>query len=237
MGGSYGRPAAGSLTGRVWDIADTISRTEGRPATKAEVLHVYLAEGGNAATCRTQFSRWKQVTLLPSAMVSRPASMIAASAEVLGQASRSSDEEAGIGMSPAGEAKDFVRPAWDVLLKNGFTYHADWTLDPEGRLQTDRKASDDEGVYVFVVGEEVVYVGVSDRLSRRMGNYRIGHKAQSTSHRINALLLKEAQEGKVVRVLTAAPGAMDWNGFAIRIAYGLERILIEMFRPRWNLRR
>lgn len=206
------RPALGSLTGRVWDLADEITIREGRPATRAEVAEIYLAEGGLDTTCRTQFSRWKQAhsnkvapsTKLPDAAAS------------------------GAGFD--------TQAKWDVLLKNGFTYHADWSVDGDGRLRTDRKAADGEGVYVFVIDDEVVYVGVSDRLSRRMGNYRTGHIGQRTSHRIHALLLAEAKNGKIVKMLTATPGKTSWNGFDVHIAWGLERALIAMFRPRWNIR-
>ncbi len=53
------RPAAGTRTGRVWDIADAVTREKGRAATCREVRERYVAEGGNRNTVNTQYSHWK----------------------------------------------------------------------------------------------------------------------------------------------------------------------------------
>ena len=54
------RPAPGTKTGRVWEIADELSAEKGEPAGRAEVLAAYEAEGGNSATGATQYGRWKK---------------------------------------------------------------------------------------------------------------------------------------------------------------------------------
>lgn len=54
-------PRAGTLTGRVWEIADAITRRQQRPARRSEVLAEYEAEGGNAATGATQYARWRKL--------------------------------------------------------------------------------------------------------------------------------------------------------------------------------
>jgi len=54
------RPSTGTKTGRVWEIADRISKEKGRRATANEVRHVFLSEGGNPNTCSTQYYGWKQ---------------------------------------------------------------------------------------------------------------------------------------------------------------------------------
>lgn len=53
------RPSKGSLTGRVWEIADAISKETGRTARRGEVIDRFVAEGGNANTASTQFHHWK----------------------------------------------------------------------------------------------------------------------------------------------------------------------------------
>lgn len=53
-------PTPGSKTGRVWQIADRLSREKGRKAKREEVISAYVAEGGNANTASTQFSRWNK---------------------------------------------------------------------------------------------------------------------------------------------------------------------------------
>ncbi|CAN5617723.1 hypothetical protein BH23PSE1_BH23PSE1_10130 [soil metagenome] len=50
----HSRPAAGTATGRVWDLADAISRAAGRKARRREVIDAYAAEGGNPNTASTQ---------------------------------------------------------------------------------------------------------------------------------------------------------------------------------------
>ena len=53
------RPAAGSATGRVWEIADELTRSTGQEARRADVIARYSAEGGNYNTASTQFHHWR----------------------------------------------------------------------------------------------------------------------------------------------------------------------------------
>ncbi len=53
------RPAAGTATARIWQIADEISAAAKAPASRADVLKVAEAEGLNGATCATQYGRWR----------------------------------------------------------------------------------------------------------------------------------------------------------------------------------
>lgn len=54
------RPDAGSVTGKLWDIADALSEQLGKPAPRADVVKQYLADVPNAnqATANTQYARW-----------------------------------------------------------------------------------------------------------------------------------------------------------------------------------
>lgn len=54
------RPSAGTNTGKVWGIADSISEKEGRPATRAEVVAAGEKAGLNPATVTTQFGQWRR---------------------------------------------------------------------------------------------------------------------------------------------------------------------------------
>ena len=54
-----GRPGAGTLTGKVWELADEITREKGRLAKVGEVRERYVAEGGKPHTADTQYYRWK----------------------------------------------------------------------------------------------------------------------------------------------------------------------------------
>ena len=54
------RPHPGTRTGRVWEIADEITREKGRRAERREVIERYVAESGNRNTAGTQYQYWKQ---------------------------------------------------------------------------------------------------------------------------------------------------------------------------------
>lgn len=59
---------------------------------------------------------------------------------------------------------------------------------------------------------ESLYIGESDNLARRFGNYRNPGPTQQTSRRINALLLVALKEGAEVAVAAVMEGAwIDWG--------------------------
>lgn len=51
------RPGAGTITGRVWEIADQLI-LDGRDASRALVVETCMSEGINMNTANTQFSNW-----------------------------------------------------------------------------------------------------------------------------------------------------------------------------------
>ena len=55
-----GRPRPDTRTGRVWEIADEITRERGRRAERHEVIERYVAENGNRNTAGTQYQYWKK---------------------------------------------------------------------------------------------------------------------------------------------------------------------------------
>lgn len=56
------RPTAGTATGRVWKICDTIyaNATEENPITRARVIKTAEAEEINVSTAATQYGRWRK---------------------------------------------------------------------------------------------------------------------------------------------------------------------------------
>jgi len=52
-----------SKIGRVWRLAEEITRRKARLATRSEVMDAYVGEGGNPNTASTQYSQWKKVYL------------------------------------------------------------------------------------------------------------------------------------------------------------------------------
>lgn len=53
------RPGPGTVTGRVWSIADDLLAALGRPPARREVIAKGTAEGINRATLSTQYAHWK----------------------------------------------------------------------------------------------------------------------------------------------------------------------------------
>lgn len=56
---THTRPGRDTKTGRVWEIADELTREKGRRAHRQEVIARYRAENGNANTAHTQYQHWK----------------------------------------------------------------------------------------------------------------------------------------------------------------------------------
>lgn len=54
----YPRPRPGTITGRVWEIADHLEQ-ETRQATREAVVKTCISEGININTASTQYSHWQ----------------------------------------------------------------------------------------------------------------------------------------------------------------------------------
>ncbi len=55
----YPRPRPGTRTGRVWEVADEITRETGRRALRRAVVERIVTERGNPGTANTQYQHWK----------------------------------------------------------------------------------------------------------------------------------------------------------------------------------
>lgn len=58
-GFQYPRPRTGTITGRVWEIADRIQKDNGG-VNRESVITACMLEGININTASTQFSYWKK---------------------------------------------------------------------------------------------------------------------------------------------------------------------------------
>ena len=54
------RPKSGTKTGRIWEISDELSASQGKPVARKDVLEKAQAEGINVATAATQYGRWRK---------------------------------------------------------------------------------------------------------------------------------------------------------------------------------
>lgn len=68
------RPKADSKTGRVWAIADEITKSQkGTAATRAQVMEKAVAEDINEATIATQYQRWRVYNGVERVRAEKPA--------------------------------------------------------------------------------------------------------------------------------------------------------------------
>ena len=67
------RPAAGTKTGRVWEIADAESNKAGSPVARSVVMAIGRAEGLNDATIATQYGHWRRYNGIVGKIESVPA--------------------------------------------------------------------------------------------------------------------------------------------------------------------
>jgi hypothetical protein len=209
-------PSQGTVSARIWEIADAHSR-QGAPANRAEVVAEAIALGIHAKTASTQFGAWKRHTHPELSGIRQKSLQPLQATASLQQQLEQPDRH------------------WASLLKNGFTYSADWIVSTSGGIELDRQAPFEPGVYVFVEADQVVYIGTTRRrLSDRMADYRRGHAGQRTSARVRGLLLESLKKGYLLRVLFASPGETEWNGLPVEISAGLEAGLIARFKPIWN---
>lgn len=122
------------------------------------------------------------------------------------------------------------------LLTNGFEHVCEWQLH-EDKLQRSAQIPPRAGVYAFCINGVAQYVGVASRsLDQRLYLYGNPGSSQRTNLRVNALISAALREGSRVEVLIATPPDLDWNGWRLSGAEGLEAGLIKTFQLPWNVR-
>lgn len=178
-------------------------------ATRRNVVAKAVEESLNPSTANTQYGHWKRATF----------------------PGREMGKTFGAKASPASE----LNRDWSQLLKNGFTYGADWILAEDGTPMLDSAAPEVPGIYVLVREDQIVYIGMTTRtLANRMADYRRGHSGQKTSARVRGLIIATIAEDVPLRLLFATPEPGEWNGLEVDVAVGLEPVLIHRFQPIWN---
>lgn len=129
-----------------------------------------------------------------------------------------------------------VKPHLDpfILSASGFREVGIWGLQDDGALMPLQKVPAGPGVYAFVIGNRVVYVGVAiGGLRRRLRCYARPGK-RKTARRIRDEILKAVD--RPVRAMCVQPSDTQWNGLPVNIAAGLELGLIQTYDLPWNRR-
>lgn len=136
-----------------------------------------------------------------------------------------------------------VKPApTDIsLLKGaGFEHVATWHRDSANRVSFLGQLPSSPGLYLFVEGEVIQYVGsASDGLHRRMRNYQRRQNARNSPRPVHASLTDALMRGASIAVYVKVVGESeqcDWNGLPVDILLGIEAALIKKVHPAWNRR-
>lgn len=123
------------------------------------------------------------------------------------------------------------------LLDGGFEKVGSWSLSSTGSLSCDHEAPDMPGVYAFVMQEIVQYVGVASKsLKRRLYFYLRPGSGQRTNVRLNTLICSVLPSCPLIDIYIATPSDLEWNGWPISGAEGLEAGLIKTYHLPWNVR-
>ena len=131
----------------------------------------------------------------------------------------------------------------DALRRIGFRDVASWQLDRGGNPTFhDLGEAGYDGwrgwnptLYAHCDGQTVCYIGKTTRLlSARMDDYRRGLGGR-TDNRIHTNILASLNAGRTVHIMGFCPThSLEWGGFKINLAAGLEDVLIDYFQPVWN---
>ena len=136
-----------------------------------------------------------------------------------------------------------VKPApMDInFLKGaGFKQVATWHRDSANCESFLDQFPRSPGLYLFVEGEVIQYVGsASKSLLRRMRNYQRRQNVRSSPRPVHASLTTALMRGASIAVfvkVVADSEQCEWNGLPVDILLGVEAAIIKKINPSWNRR-
>lgn len=128
----------------------------------------------------------------------------------------------------------------NVLIGAGFAHVATWRHDPAGSVSLLGKFPSSPGLYLFVEGEVIQYVGsASDGLHRRMRNYLRRQNSRNSPRPVHKSLSDALMRGAAIAVFVKVvvdSEQCEWNGLPVDILLGVEAAIIKKINPSWNRR-
>ena len=119
----------------------------------------------------------------------------------------------------------------------GFVEVGKWEFR-EGRpvYSLDEEKTSYNVLYAFVRGDDVLYVGKTTiALRDRMYQYQRPGPSQRTNIRVNTLLAELLKGGQSVKIFALPDrGDMEYHGFHLNLAAGIEDSVINELQPQWN---
>lgn len=123
------------------------------------------------------------------------------------------------------------------LLDAGFSEVGNWVRGEE-RAECKLVAEETSYniLYAFVFRDEVLYVGKTTiPLRDRMYQYQRPGPTQRTNIRVNAAITELLASGASISVYALPdPGDMEYRGFHLNLAAGIEDSVIREIQPKWN---
>jgi len=129
------------------------------------------------------------------------------------------------------------------LLRIGMEDAAQWVPDGkklrhegDSRSNWRRLTSFPNSLYAFVCDSEVLYIGkTTQSLHKRFAGYYDPGSGRATNWKCHQGIKKLIAGGKVVRILVLPQTIpLEWGGYPVNLAAGLEDALVEVFQPAWN---
>jgi hypothetical protein len=127
----------------------------------------------------------------------------------------------------------------DKLIEIGFKNVGYWKLENEIFLyEINSNLSNSNLIYSFVCENEIFYIGkTTDTLKNRMNGYKNANSTQKTNIRVKGEILTKLKENKKVDVFILIDRVnLEYKGYKICLASGLEDNLIKVIQPKWNFR-
>jgi hypothetical protein len=129
------------------------------------------------------------------------------------------------------------------LLRIGMEDAAQWVADGkklrhegDSRANWRRLTSFPNSLYAFVCEGEVLYIGkTTQSLHKRFAGYCDPGNGRATNWKFHQGIKKLIASGKAVRIFVLPQTIpLQWAGYPVNLAAGLENALVKAFQPAWN---
>jgi hypothetical protein len=135
----------------------------------------------------------------------------------------------------------------ETLIEIGFIEIGNWQIDPNTNnlnpnYFTSEYNFEPNSLYAFTyeydnTEMELAYIGKTSKtiISRFQGYSKPGKK-QQTNIRVNSEIINKIHEGFIVRIFILPDNPqLQWKGYNLNIAAGIEDSLIQGLNPKWNI--